>query len=35
MERTGADRARTQAMLAEPLPDALAARLRALLSRHR
>ena len=33
LERTGADRARTEAMLAEPLPEPLAARLRALLAR--
>ena len=33
LERTGADRARTEAMLAEPLPEPLAARLRALLPR--
>jgi len=35
LERAGADRARTQAMLAEPLPEPLAARLRALVSAHR
>jgi len=32
LEHTGADRARTAAMLTEPLPAALADRLRALLS---
>jgi hypothetical protein len=33
LEREGADRGRTEAMLAEPLPERLAARLRALLAR--
>jgi len=33
LERTGADRARAEAMLAEPLPEPLAARVRALLPR--
>ena len=33
LERSGADRARTEAMLAEPLPEPLAARVRALLPR--
>jgi hypothetical protein len=33
LERVGADPARTAAMLAEPLPEPLAIRLRALLPR--
>ena len=33
LERSGADRARTEAILAEPLPEPLAARVRALLPR--